>query len=303
MISLVHSMVRGIRLGACVALGVCLVCGVGEAADKKPKPEKVEPKADYLLGQAQSAYAKGDRPQALSLINKAIQLEPDNPRPYFARARYFSGQGDSAKAVEDFDKVLKLNPADFDSYKLRGIEHFILGHIADAVNDFNQYVLVVPRSGPYEWQRGIALYYSDKFAEGRLQFEQHQTVNSQDVENAAWHYFCVARQEGPDKARSLLLPIAADGRVPMMEVYALLAGKGTAEAVLEAATANNPSPTTRNRQLFYAHLYLGLYYEVNKEAAKSEDHIQKAVQLAAKEDYMGKVALVHAKLRKLSKKK
>ena len=303
MISIACLIGRCIQALACVTLCSLLLPDSAAAAEKKGKPEKVAPTADAYLGQAQAAYSKGDRPQALSLINKAIQTDLENPAPYFARAQYHRGQGDSIKAIEDFDKVLKLNPAAVDVYHLRGVEHFYQGHIADAVNDFNQYILLAPREAPNHWQRGIALYYADKFAEGRLQFEQHQTVNSQDVENAAWHYFCVARADGPEKARSLLLPIASDGRVPMMEIHALLSGAGSPEAVLEAAVANNPSPATRNRQLFYAHLYLGLYYEVNKDPARADENIQKAIPLVAKDDYMGRVALVHAKIRKAAKKK
>ena len=273
-----------------------------QAAERRPKPEKPAVTVESVLRDAQNAYGRGDRPQALSLINKAAQMAPDNSRPYFARARYYSGQGESAKAIEDFDRVLRLDASDVDSYQLRAIEHFHQGHIADAITDFNQYVTLMPSHAPYDWQRGIALYYGDKFVEGRLQFEQHQTVNSQDVENAAWHYFCVCRLEGSDKARALLLPVLSDSRVPMMEIYALLQGTGSEDKVMAAAAAGNPSPTTLNRQLFYAHLYLALYFEVTKDPQKSADHTEKAAALATKDDYMGRVGLVHAKLRKVEKK-
>ncbi|MBI3869264.1 MAG: tetratricopeptide repeat protein [Verrucomicrobia bacterium] len=291
-------------LGLAAALG-CLLAHLPNAsgAEKRPKEEKPVITAESVLREAQTAYGRGDKAQALSLINKAVQMAPDNSRVFFARARYHSGQGESAKAVEDFDKVLKLDPSDADSYQLRAIEHFLLSHIADAVTDFNQYVTLVPSHAPYDWQRGIALYYGDKFAEGRQQFEQHQTVNAQDVENAAWHYFCISRLEGPEKARVLLLPVSADSRVPMMEIYALLQGSGSEEKIMAAAAAGNPSPATLNRQLFYAHLYLALYYEAHKDAQKSAEHTEKAAALASKDDYMGKVALVHAKLRKQEKKR
>ncbi len=72
---------------------------------------------------------------------------------------------------------------------------------------------------------------------GRRQFESHKTVNPNDVENAAWHFLCVARQRGIDAARNDLMKIdlAQDDRVPMAEIYAFYAGRGSEEAVLKAA--------------------------------------------------------------------
>ncbi|MBM3846890.1 MAG: tetratricopeptide repeat protein [Verrucomicrobia bacterium] len=254
--------------------------------------------AESILGDAQAAYARGDKAEALSLINKAIKAEPDYPRGYFARARLHTASGESQKAVEDFDQAIRLNPADADSYHLRGVEHFFLGHTADSVRDFNQYIAINPAGMPYHWQRGIALYYAEQYAEGRRQFEAHQTVNAQDVENSAWHYFCVARAEGVDKARSLWLPVTSDPRIPMMQIQALMSGTGTPEQVLQAAEAVNASAATRQRQLFYAHLYLGLYYEVHGDMKKSREHIGLSLPQVAKDDYMGRVAMVHDKLRK-----
>ncbi|HAM73137.1 MAG TPA: hypothetical protein DCM86_15990 [Verrucomicrobiales bacterium] len=269
--------------------------GLAETKKKEPKPIVT---AASVLEEAQLAYARGDRANAMSLINKAIHLEPNNSRGYFARARLESTQGNPEKALEDYNKVIALDPSSGDVYQLRGLTHFELGHPVDAVQDFNHYLTLSPDQIPHHWQRGIAYYYCDRYAEGRRQFELHQEVNPQDVENAAWHFFCVARVEGVEKARALLLPVTLDSRVPMMQILALLAGKATPDDVIAAATAGNPTQATRQRQLFHAHLYLGLYHEVMKEEKQSREHIAQAVELAAKGDYMGIVAKVHSKLRK-----
>lgn len=284
-------------------LALWLVLGSpGIQAAEKPKPSKAVPTAASILDEAQAAYAKKDLSQAMTLINKAMKLEPRNARTYFARARLYSSQGESEKAIQDFDRVIELDPSATDVLQLRGIERFRQGHAADAVRDFNNYLAANPNQTPYHWQRGIAFYYTDQFTEGRQQFEIHQTVNPQDVENAAWHFFCVARLEGVDKAREALLPVSQDTRVPMAQIHALLSGRGTPEQVLDAARIGNPSPQILDRNLFYAHLYLGLYFEVMKDDKTSRDHIEKAVRYAPKDDYMGSVARVHAKVRKIGTK-
>lgn len=284
-----------------LSLGLALGSSWAEAAEKS-KPSKPVPTATSVLDEAQTAYAKKDMGQAMSLINRAMKLDPRSARPYFARARLYSSQGESEKAIQDFDRVLELDPSSTDVLQLRGIERFRQGHAADAVRDFNSYLASAPDQTPYHWQRGIAFYYTDQFAEGRHQFEMHQTVNPQDVENAAWHFFCVARLEGAEKARAALLPVSQDNRVPMAQIHALLAGRGTPEQVMDAAKIGNPSPQVLDRNLFYAHLYLGLYYEALKDDKASRENIEKAVHYAPKEDYMGSVARVHAKVRKIGTK-
>jgi lipoprotein NlpI len=87
---------------------------------------------------------------------------------------------------------------------------------------------------PQLWQRGIALYYAGRYDDCRKQFEAHRTVNPDDVENAAWHYLCVARAESPARAKAALLPVGPDARVPMKQVYELFKGAMTPEQVMTA---------------------------------------------------------------------
>src|SRR5215813_14765165 len=121
-----------------------------------------------------------------------------------------------AQAIADFDQILKLRPKWADGYNHRGAEHFKMAHIRQSLADFDRALEIEPAQAPYHWQRGIALYYSGRFDDGRKQFELHQTVNGNDVENAVWHFLCVARQSGIAKARESLIPIVGDSRVPMM---------------------------------------------------------------------------------------
>ena len=105
-----------------------------------------------------------------------------------------------------------------------------------------------------------------------------------------------ARSAGVEKARAALIPIRNDGRVPMMQVHALFAGKATVEDVLAAAKAGQPSAEELRQRLFYAHLYLGLHYEALGEAKRAGEHIAKAAGEFAEDHYMGDVARVHQKL-------
>ena len=177
----------------------------------------------------------------------------------------------------------------------QGQRLFFEAKITESIAAFDKLIELQPEAKPHLWQRGLALYYADKFQEGREQFETHQTVNTADVENAAWHFLCVARLEGIDGARKHFIPIEGDSRVPMKEVHQLFAGKATPEQVLKAAEAGDESE--RRNQLCYAHLYLGLYFEAMKDEAKAREHMLKAAKEFSMDHYMGETARVHLKVR------
>jgi lipoprotein NlpI len=173
----------------------------------------------------------------------------------------------------------------------RAVDEFEQGRFAASNAAFDELATLVPGQAPHLWQRGIALYYAGRYTDCRRQFESHRTVNPDDVENAAWHFLCVAREQAPDKARAALLPVGPDPRVPMREVYQMFRGALTADDVLKAA-GSRPSG------LFYAHLYVGLYSEAMGRKDLALKHIKEAAsdRYAPVGGYMHMVAGVHVKI-------
>jgi len=211
---------------------------------------------------------------------------------------------------EDFDRVITLTESVADLGELeqlrasalqrRGDQRFFNADISGAIADFDAFLAIYPEQDPYHWQRGLAYYYAEKYELGKAQFERHQTVNGQDVENAVWHFLCAVRSPGGsvEQARENLIPIERDSRIPMREVHALFAGTGSAEEVLAAAAPAGIQPSVAERHhLCYAHLYLALYYEALGDAEQCAHHIRLAAYDYAMDHYMGKIAQVHAKLR------
>jgi lipoprotein NlpI len=170
----------------------------------------------------------------------------------------------------------------------RAMSDFVAGRIAESVAGFDRLAKVDPAGAPYLWQRGIALYYAGRFADCRDQFVSHRTVNPDDVENAAWHFLCVARVDSPAAARTALLPVGPDARVPMREVYEMFRGRATEAQVLRAAGSDRTAQ-------FFANLYVGLYLEAtgNRDAARKHIAIAAEPRFADAGGYMHDVARVH----------
>jgi lipoprotein NlpI len=198
------------------------------------------------------------------------------------------------KAIAAFTKALDLDSKLVDLLDARGDAYLKVGLFKESVADFDAFLKAKPKFAPEHWRRGIALYYLGQYAEGVKQFETHKTVNPEDVENAVWHYLCNVHVVGRAKAQAALIDVTRDPRVPMAEVQKLFAGTKTVEDVLKVMNATDAKTDAGQQARFYGHLYVGLWYESEKNDDKAKEHIT-AAEAISNDHYMGDIAIVHAK--------
>ncbi len=251
---------------------------------------------DDYAKQARAALGNGDAEKALALAEKAVAAHPDDADGYYVRGVVLSVMHKPADAVANFDKVLKLDPKKVEVYDRRGSEEFKLGRFKESVADFDRFLEARPDERPGHWRRGISLYYAGQFDEGRKQFAGYEKVDTNDVENAVWHFLCAARADGMEKARASMLKIGKDSRVPLMKVYDLFHGDAKPEDVLTAAQGGDPNKEELNSRLFYAHLYLGLYFDATGDKKRALEEMTLAAHKHTTSGYMGDVARVHERL-------
>lgn len=171
-----------------------------------------------------------------------------------------------------------------DDWQKAGEDAFRKLQFAESVASFDKVLAAVPTYAPQHWQRGISLYYAGRFADCRKQFESHQSVNPEDVENSVWHMLCVSRIEGFAAARAKLLPVKADPRPVMATVLEVFAGRQNISRLLQVGQQTN--------SMFFAFLYAGLYEETAGKRQSSRSYFREAARLAPPH-YMGDVARVH----------
>ena len=199
---------------------------------------------------------------------------------------------EAASQERDLDKIIELTAdaekgSQYESlrgraFQARGVANFYDAKIKESIADFDAYL------------SSLELHVEIR------QFERHQTVNSQDVENAVWHFICAVRapKGTVEKARKDFIDIEKDSRVPMAEIHMLFEGTGSEEAVMKSANSGTPENSeARKNHLCYAHLYLGLYFEALGKDEKAKEHMVKAAVDYKMDHYMGMTAQVHAKVR------
>ena len=234
-------------------------------------------------------------------LSTAAFAQPSDDAEQMREALRLAERGAHANAVAALDAVIRRQPDQAAAYYWRGRSNFCLGRIKEAVADFDRHIALAPKEAARQWERGIALYYAERFNDGAQQFELYQTYHDNDVENSVWRYLCLARAKGVEEARKTMLPIKNDTRVPMMAIYGLYRGEQKPDDVWKAVEQGSPSEAEQNARRFYAHLYLGLWHEAQGENDKAQRHLAQAEKHKIGH-YMWDVARVHHELRRADKR-
>ncbi|MGD9853595.1 MAG: hypothetical protein AB7U20_01460 [Planctomycetaceae bacterium] len=176
------------------------------------------------------------------------------------------------------DLKIAENPQDVDLFSARGDVLFFLGEFEPAVRDYSRMVELNPALDSSHWRRGIAWFYAGRYADAARQFERYHSFDNVDRENGIWRYLCQVKAHGVEKARAGLLKYEKDDRQPFPDVYRLFAGDVEPEEILRRIATAKVSDEEREKRLFYAHLYIGLWHAVHDRPLQALPHLEQAVQ-------------------------
>ncbi|KAL3899189.1 MAG: hypothetical protein SGPRY_012685 [Prymnesium sp.] len=151
---------------------------------------------------------------------------------------------------------------------------FAAGKVDEAIEMYDSVIAANPSAKPYLWQRGLALYYANQYAEAADQFATDVAVNPNDTEEQVWHLLSLAQVKGGlAAARPLKLTVGEDRRPVMRAVQKLFLSGDTADVRQVEALSRGADLSSR----FYAALYLSLYYESLGEVENAKRWMVEAV--------------------------
>ncbi len=172
--------------------------------------------------------------------------------------------------LQEAERLVEQQPKSPAAQVDRGMALFAVGNIADSVAAFDKALELDRSIDASLWQRGIALYYLDRFEDAAKQFEIHHRVNPDDVENSAWYFLCLAKAGQLEEAHKRLLPSRGDARPPLMEVLKVY--QGAVQPTVLAETLENADL----RAQFYGYAYLGWYFEAIGDPETATKYLKRA---------------------------
>ncbi|KHN16091.1 hypothetical protein glysoja_012067 [Glycine soja] len=167
---------------------------------------------------------------------------------------------------------------------------FRQGDVSGSLAEFDKAIQLDPRQKAYLWQRGLSLYYLNRFEEAAEQFRLDVAQNPNDTEESIWCFLCEAQLFGVDEARKRYLE-AINITMDCVNIQMVI------HFLYELVAAFSGS---REGEYFYASLYAGLYYESQNGTDAAKVHIVAACQSPygqRSDDYMASLAKVHCRCR------
>jgi lipoprotein NlpI len=211
------------------------------------------------------------------------------------------------QAEKHYTERIKANPKAVDGYSRRGDARLFLSKFAGAVEDYEQMIKLDPALDVSHWRLGIAYYYVNRFDKASRQFQIYHNYDNVDRENGIWRFMSQTRHKNMEVARKALLKYEKTDRPPYPWLYALYAGDIKPEQVYEKIEETGFPERYKERVLFHAQLYVGIFHELHgreKEALKHLDAAASNKFGRSTGTYMWQVARVHHDLlaKKLSPK-
>jgi lipoprotein NlpI len=232
------------------------------------------------------------------LLTLPVQAEKVGTHPPVTPEKAESLQAEFKANIDQYTELLKKYPDHIRLYSRRGDNHLFAGNFKESIADYEKMIQLDPSQDAPHWRLGIAYYYDNRFRKGMEQFAKYHAYDAVDRENGVWKFFCQANCDNITKAQKEMLPYTRFDRHPFPELYDLLEGKeGTnPESILQAAEDSKEDKITKDRRFFFAHFYIGMWYETQGIKDQAIQHLWKATYnptVQATGTYMWQVARIH----------
>jgi tetratricopeptide (TPR) repeat protein len=136
---------------------------------------------EFLLAEGLGMMAGGDYAGAVADFDKAIDLDPDFPQAYCARAECRDYEGDFASASSDLDRAIALNPGYADAYETRAQTRQAERDFAGAVADYDKMIALKPGDPDAFNNRGAAKAGEGMFAAAVSDFDRAIALSPGDA--------------------------------------------------------------------------------------------------------------------------
>jgi tetratricopeptide (TPR) repeat protein len=122
---------------------------------------------DNLIAQAHKAMTTGKLKEAVSLLNKAVDLEPTRAELYVMRSRAFDSSGNMDAALKDANKYIELAPSDAFGYLNRARVYMSLEKSQLALADASKAIELDPNEPDGYYRRADIYSEMGKAAEAK----------------------------------------------------------------------------------------------------------------------------------------
>jgi tetratricopeptide (TPR) repeat protein len=242
------------------------------------RTDAVGPLLNAWAVQARTAAAGGELEKALSILQQARKLSPNNPDVLYDFGMVALRMSRFPGAAEAFRGVLAVRSDDANALYGLGRAQMSLHKYQDALETFSRYVQHYPRDASGHYALGVTLAALQKPSEATAEFRRSIEIQAVQTES----YFqlgriCLDQEDFPcaadnfnrvlDRDAHHAGALGGEGRVEFQKKEYSKAAELLQESITVDATVREP------------HYYLGLTYARMGRAEDSKAELQKATEI------------------------
>eukprot|EP00548_Thalassiothrix_antarctica_P013704 CAMPEP_0194179962 /NCGR_PEP_ID=MMETSP0154-20130528/13318_1 /TAXON_ID=1049557 /ORGANISM="Thalassiothrix antarctica, Strain L6-D1" /LENGTH=285 /DNA_ID=CAMNT_0038895495 /DNA_START=28 /DNA_END=885 /DNA_ORIENTATION=+ len=221
--------------------------------------------------------------QSYSLNNINNKPSSSNNNNIFSRRSFLFQSPSVAAAAFGITSQISTSPANAAGIPSvsEGMSAFASGDVDRSIGIYDTILENDPRRKPYLWQRGLSLYYAERYQDGADQFAADVAVNPNDTEEQIWHLLCLSQLKGVGslkEARRFKLTVGQDRRPVMRAVQRLFLSEGGTEEEERRRQLIDIIERGDKGSKFYASMYLSLYHESMGDTTEAKKWMVQAVQ-------------------------
>ena len=102
--------------------------------------------------------SQADLDRAIDDLDRAIELDPDEPTAFLNRGTAYSFKGESDRAIIDCDRAIQLDPNYTEAYRRRGNAYLDKGDLDQAIVNYDRAIELDP-DNPYTYNDRAFIYH------------------------------------------------------------------------------------------------------------------------------------------------
>lgn len=200
-----------------------------------------------------------------------------------------------AQLEQQYWESLNATERKIEARNSAGLEYLRLGQLQDAVDAFDE-VKELSYGQRYAWQRGIALYYLDRFDEALSDFTESISKYERRFEEVATEERIMGAAAARLAGKALELPTDLKETRPIFRIL-LDIFEGGSPTEFKKIVRNDRDQMQR---ILYSHYYTGIYWESRGDPVRANAHITLAdrrAKLQTETDLILSLPELHLKLR------
>jgi Flp pilus assembly protein TadD len=187
-----------------------------------------------LLERAEGLVESDDLDGAMTLLNRALELEPDNSQAVLLRGAVRLALSDYAGARADYDHAVDLDPADLEAVMGQGRVAYADGRFTDAVVSFSVAMRLDPADPSALAARGASYYQLRRFDRALSDYRALAAANGHSPASRYGEITALMRLGRRDEARTLIKEMLDESPIDSLALSLLVRLGAEAGAPAEA---------------------------------------------------------------------